>query len=266
MCGRFTITHPNDALAHLFEAVPGNDLPAPPRFNVCPTQDICVVTAEGGAAGEGAAAAASEAEAMGAASDRTAPAEAAAGRAAGRTEAEGATIAGRRLRAMRWGFIPHWYESPTAGPLLINARSETVASKPAFRAAAKSRRCIVPASGFYEWSPGEDGARLPWYITRTDGAPMAFAAIWRRWERGGEGMDTCAIVTGGPGPILDPIHNREPVILAPADWALWLGEAGHGAAALMRPTGDGVLQAWRVDPAVNSNRAQGEGLVEPIAA
>ena len=251
MCGRFTITHPNDALAHLFEALPGNDLPAPPRFNVCPTQDICVVTAEGGAAGDE----------KDAAPDRTAPGKPAAGWAQ-----TGASIAGRRLRTMRWGFIPHWYKSPTAGPLLINARSETVASKPAFRAAAKARRCIVPASGFYEWSPGEDGARLPWYITRTDGAPMAFAAIWQRWEREGQGMDTCAIVTGGPGPILDPIHNREPVILAPRDWALWLGEAGHGAAALMRPTGDGVLQAWRVDPAVNSNRAQGEGLVEPVAA
>lgn len=217
MCGRFTITHPNEALAALFAAVPGNDLPPSPRYNICPTQPVGVVTAEDGQ---------------------------------------------RRLRAMRWGFLPGWYKSPTDGPLIINARSDTVATKPAFREAIRARRCLIPASGFYEWSAGEDGARLPWYVTRRDGQPMAFAGLWQRWSE----IDTCAMVTTEAGPGMAAIHHREPVILDPADWALWLGEAGHGAAVLMRAVPDGVLQAHRVDPAVNSNRASGPELIAPIAA
>ena len=150
---------------------------------------------------------------------------------------------------------------PNDGPLIINARSDGVARKPAFREAIRERRCILPASGFYEWSAGPGGARLPWYITRADGQPMAFGALWSRW---GE-IDTCAMVTVTGGPNLAGIHDREPVILEPADWPLWLGEAGHGAAVLMKPTAAGVLRAHRVGVAVNSNRAAGAQLIEPIA-
>ena len=100
-----------------------------------------------------------------------------------------------RLRPMRWGFLPAWYKTPTDGPVIINARSETVAEKPAFRNAIRSRRCLVPASGFYEWTAGEGGKRLPWYITRADGAPMAFAGVWQEWEREGQRLTTCAIVS-----------------------------------------------------------------------
>jgi putative SOS response-associated peptidase YedK len=217
MCGRITITDPNAALAALFDAVPGNDLPESPRFNICPTNPVAVVTTDHGA---------------------------------------------RRLRTMRWGLIPAWYKSPTDGPLIINARSDTVAQKPAFREAIRQRRCILPASGFYEWSAGPGNSRLPWYITRSDGAPMAFGALWSHW---GE-IDTVATVTLDGGPNMAGIHDREPLILDPADWPLWLGEAGHGAATLMKPTAPGVLRAHRVDPAVNSNRAQGPQLIEPCAA
>ncbi|MGB8813363.1 MAG: SOS response-associated peptidase [Paracoccaceae bacterium] len=218
MCGRFTMTHPDEALARLFDAVPGNDLPPVPRFNICPTQPVAVVTSE----------------------------------------------AGRRLRAMRWGLLPGWYKTPTDGPLIINARADTIATKPAFREAVRTRRCLIPASGFYEWSAGPEGQRLPWYITRTDGAAMAFAAIWQPWEAGGVAMDTCAMVTTEAGPDMGAVHHREPVIVEPADWPLWLGEAGHGAAVLMRPAKPGVLRAHRVGVAVNSNRAEGAGLIEPI--
>lgn len=217
MCGRFTITHPNEALAALFGATPGNDLPPGPRFNICPTNPVAVVTSEGGQ---------------------------------------------RRLRAMRWGFLPHWYKTPTDGPLIINARSETVATKPAFRTAIRTTRCIVPASGFYEWQTAEDGTKLPWYFTRTDGAPMAFAGLWQRWGD----VDTCAIVSTGAGPGMAGLHHREAVVLESADWPLWLGEAGHGAAVLMRASEPGVLQCHRVDRAVNSNRAEGPALIERIAA
>lgn len=216
MCGRFTITHPDEALARLFAAVPGNDLPPVPRFNVCPTTPVAVVTSDGGA---------------------------------------------RRLRAMRWGFIPAWYKAPNDGPLIINARADTVAVKPAFREAIRARRCIVPASGFYEWQEVE-GKKLPWYFTRADGQPMAFAGLWQRWRD----LDTVAIVSTDAGPGMRGLHHREAVILEPADWPLWLGEAGHGAAVLMRASVEGVMQCHRVDPAVNSNRAEGPGLILPLAA
>ncbi len=214
MCGRITITDPNAALAALFDAVPGNDLPDSPRFNICPTSPVAVVTSDGS----------------------------------------------RHLKTMRWGLIPPWYQTPSDGPLIINARADTVAQKPAFREAIRQRRCILPASGFYEWSAGPDGSRLPWYITRTDGQPMAFGALYSPWCD----IDSLATVTVEGGPNMAGIHDREPVILEPADWPLWLGEAGHGAALLMKPTAKGVLRAHRVDTAVNSNRAQGPQLTRPI--
>ncbi|NJM83660.1 MAG: SOS response-associated peptidase [Tabrizicola sp.] len=218
MCGRITITHPNQALASLFGAVSGNDLPGVPNFNVCPTNPVATVTSEGGQ---------------------------------------------RRLRAMRWGFVPAWYKALNDGPLIINARADTVATKPAFRNAIRERRCIVPVSGFYEWSEGENGARLPWYITRADGQPMALAAVWQRW---GE-MDTVAIVSTEAGPGMAAIHHREPVVLEQADWPLWLGEAGHGAAVLMKASAEGVMSPpFRVGVEVNSNRAFGAQLIRPAAA
>ncbi|MEO1679396.1 MAG: SOS response-associated peptidase [Pseudomonadota bacterium] len=172
----------------------------------------------------------------------------------------------RLLAPMRWGFLPVWYKSPTDGPLLINARSETIAEKPAFRAAARDRRALVPATGFYEWTKDADGKRLPWYITRSDGSDLAFAAVWQDWERDGVAHRTVAIVTSAAGPdMADTLHHRVPVVLEPESWAKWLGEEGHGAATLMRAPAPGLLRWHRVDPAVNSNRAEGADLIEPIA-
>lgn len=168
---------------------------------------------------------------------------------------------GRRYRPLRWGFVPHWYKKPNDGPLLINARAETIAEKPAFKAACRARRCIIPVAGFYEWERPEDGSKLPWYIQRSDGAPMAFAAIWQDW---GDLGGTAAIVTTDANAAMGKIHHRLPVILEPDDWGLWLGEQGHGAATLMIPTTEDTLQFHRVDTAVNSNRATGSGLIEPL--
>nr|WP_264210064.1 SOS response-associated peptidase [Leisingera thetidis] len=170
---------------------------------------------------------------------------------------------GRQLSAMRWGFLPHWYKSKTAGPLLINARAETIAEKPAFAKACRDRRCLIPASGFYEWTKAEDGARLPWYIRRSDGAPLAFAAVWQSWGSA-DPVKTCAIVTTAANQGLSAIHHRMPLILEPEDWGKWLGEDGHGAARLMQPGAEGLLDFHRVDPAVNSNRAEGPELIEPF--
>ncbi|MEO0676797.1 MAG: SOS response-associated peptidase [Pseudomonadota bacterium] len=218
MCGRFAITLPDDAMAQLFDAVPSNDLPEGPRYNVCPTDDVHAVVSD----------------------------------------------AGRRLRAMRWGFLPHWYKTTNGGPLLINARSETIAEKPAFKAACRERRCLIPASGFYEWTKTPEGARLPWYITRADGEPLVFAGIWQDWERDGEAYTTCAIVTCAANARMAEIHKRMPVVLAPENWGLWLGEAGKGAATLMRAAAEDTLSFHRVDVAVNSNRAAGPQLIEPL--
>ncbi|MCR9087217.1 MAG: SOS response-associated peptidase [Rhodobacteraceae bacterium] len=224
MCGRFALTLPHDAVAQLFEAVPSNDLPDVPNYNICPTNSVHAVLQDGGA---------------------------------------------RRLAALRWGFLPHWYKTPTDGPLLINARAETIAEKPAFRAACRSRRCLIPATGFFEWTKDDAGTRLPWYIHPSQGALLAFAGVWQDWttkDGGGETLRSCAIVTTAANAPMSAIHHRMPVLLAAPDWPLWLGEAGHGAAALMRAAPVDALCFHRVDPAVNSNRAAGPELIAPLAA
>ncbi|WP_072705394.1 SOS response-associated peptidase [Donghicola eburneus] len=171
----------------------------------------------------------------------------------------------RRIVPMRWGFIPHWYKVHNDGPLLINARSETIAEKPAFREACRERRCILPATGFYEWTKSAEDARLPWYISRADEQPIAFAGIWQEWGTGEDRMRTCAIVTCGANDPMKAIHHRMPVILTSDSFGLWLGEEGKGAARLMHAAPDDALVWHRVDPKVNSNRAEGEDLIEPIA-
>ena len=172
----------------------------------------------------------------------------------------------RRLRPMRWGFIPHWYKTENGGPLLINARAETIAEKPAFKAACRERRCLVPATGFYEWTKDEDGNRLPWYIHPTEGDLIAFAGVWQNWERDGVAHTTCAIVTTEANAPMSAIHHRMPVTVAAKDWGLWLGEDGKGAATLMHAAPDDALAFYRVDPAVNSNRASGAELIAPLGA
>ena len=168
----------------------------------------------------------------------------------------------RKLVKMRWGFIPHWYKKPNGGPLLINARAETIAEKPAFRAACRERRCLIPISGFYEWTRLEDGTRLPWYIHADE--PLALASIWQDWENDEEQHRSCAIVTTGANDAMGKIHHRMPVIVPQEKWGLWLGEEGKGAARLMQAAPEDLLHFYRVDPKVNSNRASGPDLIEPI--
>jgi putative SOS response-associated peptidase YedK len=170
---------------------------------------------------------------------------------------------GRQLDPMRWGFLPHWYKAENAGPLLINARAETLAEKPAFKDACRERRCLIVATGFYEWTKAPDGTRLPWYIKRSDGAPIAFAAIWQSWGRDEHARNTCAIVTTAANAHMSAIHHRMPLILEPETWPLWLGETGKGAARLMQPGAEDVLEFHRVARTVNSNRASGPELIEP---
>ncbi|MFT5272909.1 MAG: putative SOS response-associated peptidase YedK [Yoonia sp.] len=170
----------------------------------------------------------------------------------------------RRLRPMRWGFVPHWYEKPNGGPLLINARAETIAEKSAFRAACRARRCLIPVTGFYEWTRDGKTTPLPWFVQRCDNAPLVMAGIWQDWERGDEALTTCAIVTTSANKAMARIHHRIPVILSQQDWSLWLGESGKGAALLMKSAPEDALSFHRVGTEVNSNRVSGAVLLDPI--
>ncbi|MCI4661105.1 MAG: SOS response-associated peptidase [Neomegalonema sp.] len=137
--------------------------------------------------------------------------------------------AGRQMLPMRWGFVPHWYKSLGDGPLLINARGESVHEKPAFKAACRERRCLIPADGFYEWQAVGAKGKQPYWIAPRAGGGMVFAGIWQAWQD----LETVAIVTCAANEAMRPLHERLPVAIAQADAALWLGEEGHGAAALM---------------------------------
>jgi putative SOS response-associated peptidase YedK len=153
----------------------------------------------------------------------------------------------RTIVPMRWGFLPGWYRSPSERPLIINARAEEIAEKPAFRAAVRERRCLLPASGFYEWQ-GAKGARTPYVVRPRGGRLIAFAGLWQEWR----GLPTCAIVTCPANDRLAPIHDRMPVVIDPADFALWLGEAGPGAARLLLPAPDEALVAEPADAATRT--------------
>lgn len=170
----------------------------------------------------------------------------------------------RRLVPMRWGFVPHWYKTPTDGPPLINARAETIAEKPAFREACRTRRCLIPMDGFYEWHRPESGEKIPWYIRPASEGPLVLAGIWQDWGPPEARLASCAIVTTEATGKMAEIHHRIPVVLQSEHWAKWLGEEGHGAATLMRACPDEVLSFRRVSPAVNSNRATGPELIEEI--
>ena len=129
-----------------------------------------------------------------------------------------------------------------------------------------ARRCLIPATGFFEWTKTQEGQRLPWYITHRNAEPLAFAGVWQSWGQGEQQQKTCAIVTTSANAKMQALHHRVPVVLSPQDWPLWLGEAGKGAARLMQPLADGALCFHRVDTAVNSNRASGPKLIETISA
>ncbi len=165
---------------------------------------------------------------------------------------------GLRLTAMRWGLIPSWAKDEKIGGRMINARAETVAEKPAFRAAFRARRCIIPASGFYEWQAA-GRVKQPYYISRRDGHPLSFAGLWERW-RDGAGADilSCAIITTVANEAIEPVHDRMPVILGREAVAAWLNQGG---ADLLQPCPPEWLQLWPVSRLVNNPRSQGPDLI-----
>jgi putative SOS response-associated peptidase YedK len=140
----------------------------------------------------------------------------------------------RTAANLRWGLVPSWTKELTPGPPMINARSETLAEKPAFRTAFRQRRCLIPADGFYEWKQSASaprGKKQPYYIHRPDGAPFAFAGLWETWRTPGDRscdtapLESCTIVTTAANAALEDLHDRMPVVLSPHDYARWLDPA-----------------------------------------
>lgn len=172
----------------------------------------------------------------------------------------------RVIRKLRFGLVPHWAGDVKIGNKLINARAETVQSKPAFAEAFAKRRLIVPVSGFYEWN--RTGDRQPWYFVLKNGVPMGFAGIWdrRRDKTGGETLFSFAIITVPANDLVGRVHERMPAVLTPKDYAEWLGAVDpEQAAALLRPYLPGEMKAWPVSRRVNSPNNDDPSLIEPLA-
>ncbi|HJT33942.1 MAG TPA: SOS response-associated peptidase [Pirellulales bacterium] len=184
---------------------------------------------------------------------------------------------GRRvLNGLRWGLVPSWAKDLAIGNQLINARCETLATKPAFRHAFRRRRCLVAADGFYEWQR-QGKRKQPFYITAADGAPLAFAGLWERWEptdapNAGTGrptpVESCTVITTTANEHLRTLHDRMPVILPRATWATWLDAAAEDTAVLQKllvPSADDGLTMHAVSPLVNSPSTDDPRCVEPLA-
>lgn len=171
----------------------------------------------------------------------------------------------RELAMLRWGLVPSWSKDPKPSYSTINARAETVAEKPTYRSAFKSRRCLVPADGFYEWQ--KVGSRKqPWRITMKDDGLFAFAGLWERWERDGV-IESFTIIVTEANDLMKPIHDRMPVILDPADYDEWLAPETNGAAAqaLLRPFPPAHMRAYLISTRVNSPRNDDPGVIAPTA-
>jgi putative SOS response-associated peptidase YedK len=168
----------------------------------------------------------------------------------------------RELVLLRWGLVPFWAKDPAIGNRMINARAETVAEKPAFRAAFRRRRCLVLADGFYEWHR-EGSAKTPYYVSLASEQPFAFAGLWERWQskESDDVIESATLITAGANAFMSRLHHRMPVILEPPMADRWLaGEAGAIDAAIDQAP---RLRAWPVDRSVNSPRNEGERLVQP---
>ena len=177
---------------------------------------------------------------------------------------------GRDATLARWGLVPAWADDPAIGSRMCNARGDTVAEKPAFRSAFRTRRGLMPAEFFFEWQPLEgQKVKQPWCIALEHGEPFAFAALWERWRPKGqpdaETLTSCAVITTEPNATMEPIHNRMPVILEPRDYDEWMDPktTGTKALALVRPY-DGPMRAWKVSTRVNKIGNEGGENIRPL--
>lgn len=243
MCGRFAVTTDPALLAEKIKAIDettaatsdGKDL-AGPNYNVAPTTTISSVV---------------------------------------RRHSEPDDQATRRVRSMRWGLVPPWAKSTadggpeTKGPLLINARSDKLTTSPVFRNSAKSKRCLVPMDGWYEWQ-GQKGAKTPFYLYAGDGEPLFMAGLWSTWRpktapEDAKPLLSCTIITtDAVGPLAE-IHDRMPLTVSERDWDRWLDPDAPIDEGLLRGHGDlDRIQIREVSRLVNSVRNNGPELIEPV--
>lgn len=178
----------------------------------------------------------------------------------------------RSLEVMRWGLVPFWAKDVKIGYSTFNAKAEGIDGKPAFREPFRRRRCLVPVNGFYEWKKA-GSRRQPYAVARADRTLLAMAGLWDEWrspqeQMAGDRVRSFTIITTAANALLAPLHERMPVILDPADWPLWLGEAAAEPArlkALLRPCPPERLALWPVPPRVGNVRNNDPALVEPVA-
>lgn len=246
MCGRYASARKRIELLEEFRVERDRvGEPLQPDYNVAPTKPVyAVLTHASRTAGAGAA-------------DEASPA--------------------RELRVVRWGLVPSWAKDRSIGSRLINARSETVHSKPAFRGAFARRRCLLPADGYYEWQrpdAGSGAAKQPYFICRGDGGPLAFAGLYELWRdpelAAGDDRSwlwTATIITTSAPDELGRIHDRMPMVVQPDSWQEWLDPAAGGPVGLMpllAPAASAGLISYPVSTAVNSVRNNGPQLVERV--
>ena len=233
MCGRYVLHAPVDEIRNHFEAEarPGNvagEVVFGPDYNITPAQTVPVVARNGD--GE------------------------------------------RAVVPMRWGLVPGWSKKGPSSRPLFNARSETVASKPSFRSAFRRRRALVPANGFYEWVRAEnedgDNEKLPYYIHDVERPLFAIAAIWDSWtppdDEDARPLLSCSMLTMEADGAMAELHHRQPVRLPESQWEEWLRPRGNKEQVLEHFLPSDTLEFYRVDQAVNSGRASGAELMEPL--
>jgi putative SOS response-associated peptidase YedK len=158
--------------------------------------------------------------------------------------------ASRVLSVVRWGLVPFWAKDPKTGARMLNARAESLTSKPAFRAAFAKRRCLVPADGWFEWTPRENApGKQAFYMTPAGGAPLAFAGLWEVWGQGEDRLYTCTVVTTDAVGPLTAVHDRMPLVLPPDRWAAWLGEEPvDDPATLLAAPSERLIQDMEIRP------------------
>jgi putative SOS response-associated peptidase YedK len=287
MCGRFASARKRQELLEEF-GVQRDRVTEPlrPDYNVAPTKPVyAVITrpskddADEDAAGQkepGPDAAGGEGPGGEGPGDEGSGDDAAGGHSsAGRSPTEHGGV--RELRVVRWGLVPFWAKDTSIGSRLINARAETVATKPAFRRAFARHRCLLPADGFYEWEKSGDPkhpTKQPYYIHREDGGVLAFAGLYELWrakdrpdDDPGAWLWTATIITTRAEDEVGRIHDRMPMVIDPDRWADWLDPTATSAEALhglMMPAASAHLTTYPVSTEVNSVRHNGPGLIEPM--
>ncbi len=176
--------------------------------------------------------------------------------------------AGRELSLLHWGLIPGWAKDPSMGARMINARSETVATKPSFRAAFKRRRCLIPADGFYEWKKTGGRTKQPFHIGMRDERPFAFAGLWEHWTGAdGTAIESCTIITTEANDLLADVHDRMPVILTADDYTRWLDpkrDDKDELQSLLIPYPPDEMKAYPVGTIVNNPRNETPECIEPV--